>query len=338
MQKPLQGTSRTPTLLLSEIGNAICFRSAGSLDGTCRCHDGSEWTWMDSPSPDVESETQLLCVSPSCTKEWHHVWCHVLWSWKLPLGQMHLRLRCQPWARWTMGRFLVPGKTIPTETSWGGDRCDRSTEAHLFLAQMHGWVDRCGMVFPAFKAFAFLFYGNSSENLISVVSSDATGEGVKSGDLNVDGGIVALVSPLSMGTELDDHPDNISQDELVVRLRKDDGALVKGIETSFHAKSRQLLLFKCSTSQFMQTAGACACEVHEICRCHTGGTCAGISQVKCQAVELTGYKYGTNNEIILWNLCVWHNESYTIPPSCICCWELLRGVLFVRSFPRFLID
>jgi len=47
--------------------------------------------------------------------------------------------------------------------------------------------------------------------------------------LNVDGGIVALVSPLSMGTELDDHPDNISQDELVVRLGTDDGALVNGI-------------------------------------------------------------------------------------------------------------
>ena len=266
MQKPLQGTSRTPTLLLSEIGNAICFRSAGSLDGTCRYHDGSE------------SETQLLCVSLSCTKEWHHVWCHVLWSWKLPLGQMHLRLRCQPWARWTMGWFLVPGKTIPTETSWGGDRCDRSTEAHLFLAQMHRWVDRCGMVFPAFKAFAFLFYGNSSENLISVVSSDATGEGCEVwwmiiAVLNVDGGIVALVSPLSMGTELDDHPDNISQDELVVRLGTDDGALVNGIAWN----RGNCWLFKCSTSQFMQTAGACACEVHEICRCHTGGTCAGIS-------------------------------------------------------------
>ena len=80
--------------------------------------------------------------------------------------------------------------------------------------------------------------------------------GVKSGDLNVDGGIVALVSPLSMGTELDDHPDNISQDELVVRLRKDDGALVKGIETSFHAKSRQLLVIQVFNF-----------SIHADCRC-----------------------------------------------------------------------
>ncbi|CAK9115086.1 unnamed protein product [Durusdinium trenchii] len=80
-----KGESGDPTY----IGNAICFRSAGSLDGTCR--------------------NDTMCDAMSCG-----------------------RGSCR-WGKCTCD-FGV-----------SGDRCDKSTEA-----------------------FAFLFYGNSSENLISV--------------------------------------------------------------------------------------------------------------------------------------------------------------------------
>lgn len=80
-----KGESGDPTY----IGNAICFRSAGSLDGTCR--------------------NDTMCDAMSCG-----------------------RGSCR-WGKCTCDYGV------------GGDRCDKSTEA-----------------------FAFLLYGNSSENLISV--------------------------------------------------------------------------------------------------------------------------------------------------------------------------
>eukprot|EP00435_Cladocopium_sp_Y103_P049465 s1628_g14.t3 len=80
-----KGESGDPTY----IGNAICFRSAGSLDGSCR--------------------NDTMCDAMSCG-----------------------RGSCR-WGKCTCDYGV------------GGDRCDKSTEA-----------------------FAFLLYGNSSENLISV--------------------------------------------------------------------------------------------------------------------------------------------------------------------------
>jgi len=80
-----KGESGEPTY----IGNSICFRSAGSLDGTCR--------------------NDTLCETMSC------------------------------------GRGTCRWGKCTCDFGVGGDLCDKSTEA-----------------------FAFLFYGNSSENLISV--------------------------------------------------------------------------------------------------------------------------------------------------------------------------
>ena len=174
MQKPLQGTSRPPTLLLSEIGNAICFRSAGSLDGTCRCHDGSEWKWMDSLSPDFKVEHKLSSFRQSwkwdaaslCVPELYQgmtpcvMPCPVVVEAAVGANAPATSVSAMsPMddGRWTMGRFLVPGKTIPTEISWGGDRCDRSTEAHLFLAQMHRWGWQMWYGIPSFQGICLSF-------------------------------------------------------------------------------------------------------------------------------------------------------------------------------------
>ena len=67
---PVPGDFDPPSMRLApatQIGNAICFRSAGSLDGTCRPHGGRAgshiglWVWAKRCHQKLENVAVLLC-------------------------------------------------------------------------------------------------------------------------------------------------------------------------------------------------------------------------------------------------------------------------------------